>query len=59
MSGFLREFRFTQMPLVEFIKGPADSGLLTLAEVVQVCKFFSSGSPPILFDRPHRASPTS
>ena len=45
MKPFLSDFRFRFMSLEEYTRGPADSGILKLVEVVDVYSFFASSTP--------------
>lgn len=56
MKSFLSNFRFKYMPLEEFTRGPADSGILKLTEVVDVYKYFASAIPLTMFTNASRGS---
>lgn len=57
MKPFLYHFRMTAMDLTQFTSGPADSGILTLEEVVDVYRYFANLEPPKFFQSEKRAAP--
>ena len=58
MKPFFSDFRFRFMSLEDFTRGPADSGILKLVEVVDVYKFFASATPLTFFTNEKRGPVT-
>lgn len=56
VKPFLFHFRFPLMDLVQFTAGPADSGILTLQEVVDVYKYHATQQPSQFFTSERRTA---